>query len=74
MLGDISRRPCKYCGARYRPRHPAQVYCRRWCRLRAQAAEARSARRVWIDQGRPMMAEPVRAEPEGGEIRRRSVA
>jgi hypothetical protein len=74
MLGDITKRRCDYCGARYRPRHPDQRYCRRWCRLKAQGAEARSARRVWIEAGRPMQPERPVQEPERHEVRKRGVA
>lgn len=48
-----AKRVCKWCGERYRPRVEEQVYCGRWCRMQAKAAEGRAARRVWRDAGRP---------------------
>jgi len=57
MLTDIRPRYCEFCGAKYRPRVDSQRYCRRWCRLKAKAAEGRAARRVWWRAGRPMMVE-----------------
>ena len=48
-----AKRLCKYCGERYRPRVEEQVYCGRWCRMQAKAAEGRAARRVWRRAGRP---------------------
>ena len=74
MLTDPTPRLCQYCGSRYRPRYPTQRWCRRWCRLKAQAAQGRAARRVWIEAGRPLLAERPVEEPQRGEVRRRTFA
>ena len=72
MLTDISPRICDYCSAKYRPRVDSQRYCRRWCRLQAHAAEARAARRLWSEAGRPMLGEDQpRAMPQYEPIHQR---
>jgi len=63
-LTDPSPRYCAHCGVSFRQRHPDQKFCRRWCRLQHNAAEGRSARRVWWREGRPMLDNrPIREEP-----------
>jgi hypothetical protein len=48
-----AKRVCRWCGERYRPLVPDQVYCRRHCRLEGKKADGRAARKVWREAGRP---------------------
>ena len=73
MFGDFQKPVCAYCGEPFVPRVTDQRFCRWSCRKRGKALEARSARRVWIEQGRPMQPEAVVEQPEGGVVRRRTV-
>jgi hypothetical protein len=65
MVGEVSqcfsqmgvKRLCFWCGQKYLPHVPDQKYCGPYCRNKAKALEAKSARRVWWRAGRPMLRE-----------------
>lgn len=49
------RRSCEVCGMAYRPHVSTQRYCSAYCRVQAQRREAKSARRIWVSAGRPII-------------------
>jgi hypothetical protein len=50
-----AKRACLWCGRKYLPYVPDQKYCGPYCRNKAKALEAKSARRVWWRAGRPLL-------------------
>jgi hypothetical protein len=54
-----AKRTCAYCGRSFRPRVPDQVVCGPTCRAARKSLEARSARRVWIADGRKLIRDNV---------------
>ena len=52
------RRSCEVCGDAYRPHVSTQRYCSAYCRAQAQRREAKSARRLWVQAGRPIINDP----------------
>jgi hypothetical protein len=48
-------RECIQCGRRYRPHVPDQKFCGPACRMEARRREAKSARRIWVSAGRPII-------------------
>lgn len=52
------RRECIQCGHRYRPHVPDQKFCGPACRMEARRIEAKSARRTWVQAGRPIINDP----------------
>jgi hypothetical protein len=51
-------RECTQCGQRYRPRVPDQKYCSPYCNAEGKKRDAKSARRVWVREGRPIINDP----------------
>ena len=49
------KRNCEVCGIAYRPRVADQRFCGGYCRAEFRRREARSARRVWIREGRQII-------------------
>jgi hypothetical protein len=58
------KRQCDWCGQSYRPHVPDQRYCGPYCRNKAKALEAKSARRVWWRAGRPMIEDEERSSDQ----------
>ena len=52
--GQVTQ-PCEVCKQEYRPRTGDQRFCGSVCRYEAKKREQRSARRVWAEQGRPLI-------------------
>ena len=52
--GRVKRR-CEVCNSPYRPHVADQRFCGGYCRAEARRREAKSARRVWIREGRPLI-------------------
>jgi hypothetical protein len=46
---------CEVCKRKYRPRSPDQRFCGAVCRYESKKLEAKSARRVWAEHGRPII-------------------
>jgi hypothetical protein len=49
------RQVCEVCKREYRPRAGDQRFCGPACRYEGKKLEAKSARRVWADAGRPLV-------------------
>ena len=52
-----AKRECKYCGRAFHPRVEAQAFCRPWCSNEWKKNVAKAARRIWVREGRPSLAE-----------------
>ena len=52
------KRQCQVCGMAYRPHVADQRFCGAFCRNKFRNLEAKSARRIWMREGRPLINDP----------------
>jgi hypothetical protein len=52
-----AKRECAHCGRPYSPTKEGQRFCRPWCSNEYKKRIAKAARRIWVREGRPSLAE-----------------